>query len=220
MTEYAGGSLALALSLSVCAHLQLCMHCRRRVETLNTLGAAILTNTVAESIQPTAFSQLMTRIRESSDSVNKMPVEDQTVIQKNTHPHDAALKHLPKVITKLLPKSGAVKWKRVSSVLKMVRLITGQQEYEVAFQKISSGGKIVEHDHRGLEVTLVLHGSFSDENGIYNEGDFLVRTPGEIHRPTATQNQDCLCLSVVAAPVAVTGFLGKVINPFLRFRPA
>ncbi|RYZ78888.1 MAG: transcriptional regulator, partial [Moraxellaceae bacterium] len=99
-------------------------------------------------------------------------------------------------------------------------LVTGQNQYEVAFQRITSGGKVIEHDHRGLEVTLVLHGSFSDEGGVYNEGDFLVRNPGDVHRPTATQNQDCLCLSVTEAPVSVTGFFGKFINPFLTIKPA
>jgi putative transcriptional regulator len=127
---------------------------------------------------------------------------------------------VPKVIAKLLPRDGKLKWQRISSSLKTARLQTGQSQYEVAFQRISSGGKVVEHDHRGLEVTMVLCGSFSDEDGVYNQGDFLVRNPGEVHRPTATQNQDCLCISVVEAPVKVTGFFGKLVNPFLSFRPA
>jgi len=215
LTEYASGSLAWALSISVSAHLQLCPQCRQRVSALNTLGGALLTSVASEAVAPDSFSRLMSRIHTESSSekkvMNKAREDDELPA---AYKYDPMLNRLPKVVAKLLPVNGKLKWQRVSPSLKTARLVAGQEEYEVAFQRIRSGGTVVEHDHRGLEVTLVLHGSFSDENGIYHEGDFLVRNAGEVHRPTATLNQDCLCLSVVAAPVAVTGFLGKVINPF------
>jgi putative transcriptional regulator len=221
LTEYASGSLAWAVSLSVCAHLQFCPHCRKRVETLNKLGGAILTTSVVEKIEPQTFTQLMDRIRQQKNDSGKSEVAPSTSTRSQDLYHaDPTLNNLPKVIAKLLPADGKLKWQRVSASLRRARLVAGQDKYEVAFQKISSGGTVVEHDHRGLEVTLLLHGSFSDENGVYSEGDFLVRNPGEVHRPTATQNQDCLCLSVSEGPVEVTGLLGKIINPFLGFKPA
>jgi len=213
LAEYSGGSLALALSLSVCAHIQLCVDCRQKVASLNKIGGALLNLSAAEPSTPGNFEQLMQRIHQQPE----VPAPRLAIAEHNVDP---MLTHLPKVITKLLPAGRKLKWQRVSSVLKTARLSTGQKDYEVAFQCISKGGKVVEHDHGGLEVTLVLKGSFSDAQGIYTEGDFLVRDAGEIHRPTATLNQDCLCLSVVAAPVRVTGFLGKLINPFLSFKPA
>jgi putative transcriptional regulator len=220
LTEYSSGSLANALGVIVCAHLQTCPHCRKRVEQLNKLGAAILNQSVAEAVQPESFAQLMARIRNQN---TENSTSDKKPASQELHPtyaNDPLLKHLPKVIAKLLPRDGKLKWERVSGSLKTARLKTGQSQYEVAFQRISSGGKVVEHDHRGLELTMVLCGSFSDEDGVYNQGDFLVRNPGEVHRPTATQNQDCLCISVVEAPVKVTGLFGKLVNPFLSFKPA
>lgn len=218
LTEYASGSLDVAPGLIVCAHLQLCPHCRKRVEQLNKLGATILTSSVAEAVQPDSFAQLMNRIRKQPDA------EPECVkVSEDLHPNyarDPLIKPIPKVIAKLLPRDGKLQWQRVSKGLKFARLITGQNKYEVAFQRITSGNKVVQHDHRGMEITMVLCGSFSDEDGVYSEGDFLVRSPGEVHRPTATQNQDCLCISVVEAPVKVTGLFGKLINPFLSFRPA
>jgi putative transcriptional regulator len=224
LTEYSSGSLANALGVIVCAHLQTCLHCRKRVEQLNKLGAAILNQSIAEAVQSESFEQLMTRIRSQNSETG---VKDKTSgpLEKpqelhSTYANDPLLKQVPKVIAKLLPSDGKLKWKRVSAALKTAGLKTGQSEYEVAFQRISSGGKVVEHDHGGLEVTMVLCGSFSDEDGVYNKGDFLVRNPGEVHRPTATQNQDCLCISVVEAPVKITGLFGKLVNPFLSFKPA
>lgn len=219
LAEYASGSLAWALSLSVCAHAQLCPPCRQKVSNLNKIGGAMLNSSSAETCAPNSFENVMQRIQKSR--VEKTSdVTLATSELSNMYSHDPLLNNLPKVVTKLLPVSGKLKWQRVSSALKTARLTAAQNEYEVAFQRISSGGKVVEHDHGGLEVTLVLKGSFSDEQGVYREGDFLIRNAGEVHRPTATLNEDCLCLSVVAAPVMVTGFLGRFINPFLSIKPA
>lgn len=220
LTEYASGSLAMAVGLIVCAHLQVCPHCRNRVELLNKLGATILTQSISEAIQPDSFAQLMARIHSQGNEIAAREKPDGRQEVHTSYVNDPLLKRIPKVIAKLLPRDGKLKWERVSKGFKSARLTAGQQQYEVAFQRITSGNRVVEHDHRGLEVTLVLCGSFSDEDGVYSEGDFLVRTPGEIHRPTATQNHDCLCISVVEAPVKITGLLGSLINPFLRFRPA
>lgn len=218
LTEYAAGSIEMAPGLIICAHVQICPHCRKRVEQLNKLGATILASSVAEAVDPENFTQLMQRIRKQPEEV---PASVKGDVQLHpAYAHDPLFKPIPKVIAKLLPHNGQLEWRRVSKGLKLARLVTGQSKYEVAFQRITSGSKVVEHDHRGTEITLVLCGSFSDEDGVYNEGDFLVRTPGEIHRPTATQNQDCLCISVVEAPVKVTGLFGKLVNPFLSFKPA
>lgn len=218
LTEYSSGSLAWALGIGVSAHLQLCPHCRQRVDQLNRLGGSILGNSVAEQVEPGAFAQLMSRIQKAA--TQPIAAANTKTELHTTYLRDPMLKRLPKVIAKLLPQDGTLKWRRSSMDLRTVYLKTGQDQYEVGFQKIRSGGTVVEHDHRGLEITLVLYGSFSDENGIYTEGDFLVRNPGEVHRPTATLNQDCLCFSVAEAPVKVTGLLGKIVNPFLGFHPA
>lgn len=219
LTEYTSGSLPWAVSLSVCAHIQLCPHCRERVANLNKIGGVLLNASIAEPCSASAFEQLMHRIHQSPEK-SAAPASDSHSVSNKVLAKDTALQNLPNVIKKLLPVNGKLKWRSVSTSLKMAKLITGQRDYEVALQHVASGGSIVEHDHGGMEITLVLKGSFSDDQGVYNEGDFLVRNSGEIHRPTATLHQDCLCFTVVAAPVRLTGFLGRIVNPFLSFKPA
>lgn len=216
LTEYASGSLPVAIGLSVSAHLQMCPQCAKQTEQLNRLGGVILTTSKSEVVSSDCFAQLMTRIHQQDSKT-----QAQSTCAKAHLPYpDLAVDKLPKVVKKLLPADGKLTWKRVSSILKTAYLTVGQGDYEVALQKIRSGGEVIEHDHRGLEITLVLSGSFSDEHGVYSEGDFLVRNPGDIHRPTATKNEDCLCLSVMSAPVAITGLVGKLLNPFVAFKPA
>lgn len=243
LVEYASGSLPWGLSIAVAAHLQFCKKCQQQHADLCALGGSYLLEVPQEPLQPDAFDRLLHTISSSNDldsssnlnsSANSnRPIDPNRLAQKKqptkvqaTNLNQAMLnakkaginaEHLPKVVKKLLPPR--LRWQKLSNALRSARLLTGQNTYEVAFHKISKGGKVIEHDHRGLEVTLVLEGSFSDEEGIYSPGDFIVKAPGQAHRPTASQNQDCLCLSVCEAPVKVTGLLGKLINPFLGIKP-
>lgn len=223
LAEYAAGSLDWGLSLAVAAHLHFCSSSRNRVQQLNAVGGALLNTSKPEAVDSDAFQQLMSKIRtqdQSATEANKTPIVAKPKFAPGKLNKDLLLVDLPPVVQRLLPEDKPVKWRFVSPALRMARLYTGQNKYEVAFHRISTGGKVAEHDHQGLEVTLVLKGSFSDGDGVYTEGDFLVRQPGDVHRPTATQNQDCLCLSVVEAPVSLTGVMGKLINPFLSVRPS
>ena len=46
-----------------------------------------------------------------------------------------------------------------------------------------------------------------------------MREPGDVHRPSATQDQACICLSVLSAPIKLTG-IKQVLNPFMQFNPS
>lgn len=218
LAEYSAGGLDWAVGLALAAHLHYCPHCRAKVAELNAVGGHLLENCPQQALASDAKQKLLARIQAGASA----PLAPQAA--KPAPPTktiaDPLLENLPPMVSKAVGQVHKLQWRRVSSSLKTCRIAAGQHKYEVAFHKIQQGGRVVEHGHRGMEFTLVLKGSFSDEDGVYQRGDFLVREPGEVHRPTATQNEDCLCLSVLAAPVAVTGTLGKLINPFLRFKPA
>ncbi|GAA5524476.1 anti-sigma-E factor ChrR [Microbulbifer aestuariivivens] len=225
LLEYAAGSLPWGMSLAVSSHLQLCPQCRQQHEDLNDIGGALLNESEPQIVETDAFAKLMGRLDQEQhqaqdEDTGPTEVEEPPVpTQPKKAGADPILANLPKVVGKLVSSNRPLKWKRVSSALRTSRLATGQDRYEVAFQRICRGGRVAEHDHRGREVTVVLVGSFSDADGVYCRGDFLLREPGDVHRPIATQDQECLCLSVLEAPVKVTGPLGWLVNPFLSFRP-
>lgn len=221
LLEYSAGNLPWAQSLAVSAHLQLCPHCRQQHQQLNRVGGSLLEQCTPQSIESSALQRLMGRIESSEEpGTNAEPREQKPVspAPERRIGNDPALAELPQVIHKIVKRNLPLKWRRISPALTATRLKTGQDKYEVAFHRICRGGRTAEHDHRGEEIIVVLHGSFSDADGVYKQGDFLIRRPGEVHRPIATEDQECLCLSVVEAPVSVTGMLGWLVNPFLSFR--
>lgn len=206
LTEFSAGSLAFGPAIAVSSHLHFCMRCRQRTERLDHIGADMM-----EHVESVAVSdQLLDSVMQQLDA----PVAAATPVAAPTRN-----KKMPKVIDKILTAQGNAKWRFLTPSLDTQQLITGQNQHEVTLHRIKAGGSVAEHDHRGCEITLVLDGSFSDEDGIYNEGDFLQREAGEVHRPLASRDGPCICLAVVAAPVRMTGTFGRLLNPFLSFNP-
>jgi hypothetical protein len=109
-------------------------------------------------------------------------------------------------------------WKRQLgdvSVLDITEKFPGQKE-QVVLQKLVSGGKAPAHTHRGVETTIVLQGAFADQKGVFNQWDFVVLTDQDEHKPVAVGCEDCITLSVLSAPVKLTGTFTRMLNPFIR----
>lgn len=84
--------------------------------------------------------------------------------------------------------------------------------------RFEAGRAAPSHGHRGLELTLVLHGTLEDQFGRYQRGDLVVHDEETEHEPRAGLSGDCICLIAEDAPVRLTGPLGWVINPFMHTR--
>lgn len=57
------------------------------------------------------------------------------------------------------------------------------------------------HSHTGDQITVVLEGSFSDEDRIYRKGDFILRDSRDRHKPIVSPKCECICLMVLAGPI-------------------
>jgi len=149
---------------------------------------------------------------EAADDVLK----PRTVFKQTTS--GTELSALPEMIQNLIP-TDEPNWRFLSPSLRAAAIPVGEDSCELALHKIKAGGSTPTHDHKGREVVVVLKGSFSDEDGIYSEGDFIVHHPGEVHRPQASQNEECICLSVLEAPLRLTGTFHRFLNPLFSFNP-
>lgn len=214
LADYTVGSLSVAPAVSVTTHLKYCQQCRDSVGSLKQLGGALLCEAEPAQISNDLLSQTLDRLdadesemslAEGASEVHEFELSDE-------------LKGVPEYLNQFLLKN-ELNWRKLSSSVTVAPISVGETRYELALHKICAGGQTPIHDHNGVEYTVVLKGSFSDEDGMYNEGDFLTREPGDVHRPFATQHEDCICLSVLEAPIRLKG-LGRVLNPFMRFQPS
>jgi putative transcriptional regulator len=215
LNDYASGSLPLGLAIVVKAHLEFCPECRNHVQQLEQLGAVLFETSNIEAEQASADipSSMLNNIF-AEVALPEPKVEVAPVSAKSANPE------LPKVVQKLVKGPlESLSWRKLSKKLRYSRLRSGDKQVEVGLYDIKAGAQIPNHTHRSDEVTLVLKGSFSDLDGIYREGDFIVRTVGEYHKPIASQDENCLCLSAQEKPISFTGLM-RIFNPLLKTQPA
>jgi putative transcriptional regulator len=81
--------------------------------------------------------------------------------------------------------------------------------------EIEPNSQIPQHKHKGYELTLLLAGEFSDEQGNYQVGDFLYLDQTEIHSPITKTG--CLCYTVSNAPLYFTQGVNQWLNPLGYF---
>lgn len=223
LVEFAAGTLDTAQAVAVNAHLHFCTKCQQNIKKMEQTGGAMLDSLNPEALAEDSFDKLLSAIESvcSDDNSAEANAINSKVDSRSTEAIKIARDYgrLPNVVAKMMSQK-ALKWRYVNSSLQTSHLVAGQNVHQVSLQKIRAGGVAPEHDHSGTEMTVVLKGSFSDKEGIYQEGDFILKEPGQIHQPISARNEDCLCLSVESAPVKLTGFFGRMVNPFIKHNAA
>ena len=203
LMEFSAGNLTEPHALCIRLHLDKCSHCRSRVDMLDSLGAVMMEQQPQVTVSGSMFDSILSRI----DS------------EPSTEGFTAAHKNRVGVLEKLLGTDlNALPWKRQLgdlSVLDISDRFPGQTE-QVVLQKLTAGGKALAHTHRGEETTIVLQGAFSDKKGVFHQWDFVVLNQQDEHKPVALEGDDCITLSVLSAPVRLTGTFTRMLNPFIR----
>ena len=206
LVDFSAGNLGTAESICVSAHLHFCDQCRNELMRLDQVASQLMTEAEPQTIDEDLFDSVMSKIDALPEAPTKVEIEE-----KSDFPHTVA---------KLINETeSAPNWRRMSSSVDVARVRTGQNKYEVALHRICAGGKTPHHGHNGTEFTVVLKGSFSDEQAVYSEGDFLLRGPGDKHQPMGAQNGECICLSALEAPIKLSSPLGFLMKPWLRINP-
>jgi putative transcriptional regulator len=203
LMNYAAGSLNIPQALAVRVHLGYCLQCRIQTRQLTHVGGAMLEKITPASSDAEGFDKLMVKI----ESEQEQPSRATNAPSKNNS--NPLLRYLPAPLEQL-------PWQRQTNEIAkfdLTRLINAPG-FQVALQKIKAGARVPTHTHKGFEYTVILSGGFSDELGVYHAGDFIARDTSHKHSPTALQNEDCICLTVLNAPLKFTGWQ-RIFNPFM-----
>ena len=92
---------------------------------------------------------------------------------------------------------------------------TGASRAKARLLYIPAGSKVPDHGHRGLELTLVLAGSFYDEGAWFRRGDVEEADATVEHQPVAGPEEACICLAVTDAPLRFRSLIPRLAQPFL-----
>ena len=155
-----------------------------------------------DKIEPTAVSEDLW-----------MKVLNNSQIKKNSQlniPADSFFNQLPKALQVHLADK-KIKWKSFKDV-KIATILPKDNNEKLELIHVMPGAKIPQHTHEGNENFLVLHGSYSDEYGNYNQGTVQVRSDDHHHTPIGHAQTGCVGLAYTHGKIKFSGKFGKLLN--------
>lgn len=206
LLDYASGALAEGPALMVASHLAYSEQARADVAALEAVAGDMLASMPAEALPDDALARTLARIdAEPPPAPTARPKDDALGIVGTA---------LPTPLRRYLPDDAH--WRPALGGIEEIELPLGDKSYRATLIRIGAGRALPAHRHAGSEYTLVLSGSFSDGRGRFDRGDICVADASVEHKPVADLDQPCVCLVIAEAPVRLTGFFGRFLNPFLK----
>jgi len=201
---YAAGNLPEAFNLIVASHVSMCDDCRARLESFEALGGTVLNDTIAAQAEMAPGSL--------DDCLAKLDGTEQVQPEQR----DLASYTLPAPLRDYVGGDrDAIRWKSVGGGVKQAILATSASA-SARLLYIPAGAAVPDHGHRGMELTMVLQGAFSDETDRFGRGDVEIADEDLEHMPVAEPGEDCICLAVTDAPLRFRSWLPRLAQPFLK----
>lgn len=209
LMAYSAGTLGDGLALVVATHLAACPRCRGQVMHLETIGGALLEDIAPMDMNEGALDTLLARLDDLPTEAPRPPAP----------PPDTDLKlgfAVPAPLRARLTEAGTkAAWRFLAPGIRQIVLPTasGPAGASVRLLRVSPGQKVPLHSHRGLELTLVLDGGFTDAGSHFEAGDLAEIDHDEGHQPVTDPGRDCICLVAVDAPIDLRG---PILGPIQR----
>ncbi|MDV4144227.1 MULTISPECIES: ChrR family anti-sigma-E factor [Shimia] len=200
LVAYAAGTLPQAHAVVVAAHISLCAECRAALAAHEAVGGALLEVEKEEAVS----EDLRNRLFDMLDA--PAPVEPAPPRRNGIYPGPVAA---------LLGPDGQAPWKSLGFGVKQA-ILRDTSEDSLRLLYIPAGRAMPEHGHNGLEMTLVLQGSFSDEEGRFGRGDVEIGHDALEHTPVADPGPDCICLAATDARLRFKSLVPRLLQPFFR----
>jgi len=197
---YASGALPHAFAVVVAAHVSLCDSCRAVAESCDILAGVALEGLDSD----TPDHGLRARTMALLDSAPRKAVAADTA-PKGLFPGA--------VVAEL--GGGKPRWRNLGAGIKQQILSSGP-EGTVRLLYIPGGKGVPDHGHSGLELTLVLQGSFQDQTGSYRRGDVQVVADEIEHTPVADAGPACICLAATDAPLKFNALIPRMLQRVFR----
>jgi len=198
LVTYAAGSLPQPYALVVATHISLCFECRAAYEAHQAGGGAVLETVGAEAVSEGLKTSVLNLL-------------DAPYAPRPTYPRTGVY---PGPVMEAL-KGKPPRWKSLGLGVRQSILSSGR-EGSTRLLYIPPGQAVPDHSHNGLELTLVLQGSFSDATGRFGVGDLEVADQDIEHTPTADPGAPCICLAATDAPLRFNALVPRLLQPFFR----
>lgn len=201
MAAYVAGSLPHPFAMVVAAHTSLCPECRAEMEAQHAAGGLVL-----EGLNEAELGADL--------KASVLALLDQDGVPDDVTLPPSRMGIYPGPVAQALGNKPP-RWRSVGLGTRQIILHSGS-EGTVRLLHIPAGQAVPDHGHNGLELTLVLQGSFEDEEGAFGVGDVEIADQDVDHTPIAGAGEPCICLAATDAPLRFNEWLPRMLQPILR----
>ena len=212
MVDYASGALDEGLALVIASYISLSPYAQDQLRYLESIGGALLCQDCEpEDMNTDSLSNVLNRL--DDHILDTVPQQEPIEIEI----HCGIPKPVTNHIATHTPDAKALKWAKKLNGIDAIEIpLSAQCHNQVSLMKLAPGVTTPEHTHRGIEITLVLDGAFTDDNGSYQTGAILIHDDQIKHQPVSCPEQGCVCLVATDAPLRFTRGWMRLLNPFLK----
>jgi putative transcriptional regulator len=210
--QFYRGELEPGISVAISAHLELCSCCKATSGFIIDQATAEWSD-ASEGHDFNGVEAL--EVDDILDSILSQPQQVIKQVEKVASQKIHLLQHsvpVPDILAKVAGEQ--LVWKKLPGGINHAPMALDRNA-QCEFLYMKPGSLIPQHKHQGMEITLVLDGSFKDDRGDYYPGDFIVRTGEDSH--SATSDDGCLCFTVLDSPVIFTSGFARFFNPINRY---
>ncbi len=199
MVAYTAGKLSHVYEVVIAAHISMCDRCRADMSAHEAVAGSVMETTKSEALSQDFKADVLSLLDEPFEAPAPRPA------RQGIYPGP--------VIEAL--KNRDPRWRSVGMGVKQDILSEGQ-EGSLRLLSIPPGQAVPDHSHTGMELTLVLQGSFLDETGRFGVGDLEIADDDLDHSPVAGDGDTCICLAATGGPLKFNSLVPRLLQPFFR----
>lgn len=203
LSAFAFGTLDKGRSFVVGAHIQSCKRCAQLVKRFEEAGGVLLEDLEPEALSAASGDIILGRVL-SADA-------------ETAEPESSASGQETLQIRDVLSNFRDGPWRWIGPGVYVRPLSNAPRgEARLFLLKAAPGTSLPEHSHSGTELTLVLQGAFSHSAGHFEAGDLEEADDTVEHQPVVEEGADCICLVAMDGQLKLSGFFGRLMQPFVR----
>jgi putative transcriptional regulator len=203
LAGFAAGTLDLGQHVAVATHLTACVRCRSFVCAVEEIGGVLLERLPPGEMASAALSRVEARLAVAAAVDGAAPMRSEA----------SDVPGLPRFVRKYRFE----RWKWIAPKVHMRPIkLPEASDTRVFLLKSGPGTKMLPHSHSGVEMTCVLAGAFHHDGGYFGPGDFDLGDESTEHEPVVEAGGECICLVAMQGRLRLNGFVGRLIQPFVR----
>ncbi|EAQ55865.1 MULTISPECIES: ChrR family anti-sigma-E factor [Vibrio] len=217
LKDFVDGNLADSVSLIVSSHVELCEHCQKQVSMLTAQAADSVfeSDTAGLKRSDSEMDAFLSDDGEFDfDAIDQITADLSQAVEVVVEAQQETVSNTTFTIPRALNSVARKDWLNLGKISR-ARLDFDDESHHTSLLHIDKDGQVPCHTHKGFEITLLLEGSFEDEMGVYNKGDFIWLDGEHTHQPATKEG--CVCLTVSSDALYFTKGVSQLFNPLGKY---